>query len=65
MNADGSNQINLSNNAADDSEPSWSPDGAKITFTRDDEIYIMDADGANQIALTSGQGRNAQPAWKP
>ena len=45
MNADGSNLINLTNNAAADLYPSWSPDGTKIAFgtNRDGnyEIYVM------------------------
>ena len=32
MNADGSNQTNISNNDFDDGSPSWSPDGSKIAF---------------------------------
>src|SRR5215213_4575212 len=34
MNEDGSNQTNLTNNAASDIMPAWSPDGTKIAFTR-------------------------------
>ena len=45
MNADGSNLTNLTNNAAHDIHPSWSPDGTKIAFVtiRDGnyEIYVM------------------------
>ena len=32
MNADGSGQTNLTNNPANDSHPSWSPDGSRIVF---------------------------------
>jgi Tol biopolymer transport system component len=32
MDADGSNQVNLTNNPENDSDPIWSPDGKKITF---------------------------------
>src|SRR5215203_1605780 len=52
MNSDGSNQINLTNNSADDSGPSFSSDGTKIAFNsnRDGnyEIYVMNSDGSNQ-----------------
>ena len=58
MNADGSNQTRLTNNPADDFEPSFSGDGSKIAFEsrRGDgtpEIYIMDANGSNQTRLTN------------
>src|SRR6266542_603186 len=32
MNADGSGQMNLTNNGADDVQPAFSPDGTKIAF---------------------------------
>jgi dipeptidyl aminopeptidase/acylaminoacyl peptidase len=35
MDADGSNQTNLTSNSADDEAPSWSPDGSKIAFISD------------------------------
>ena len=66
MNANGSNPVDLSGSNADgDSGPSWSRDGGKIAFTRDNDVFVMNADGTNQIALTSGPERNSQPAWTP
>ncbi|GAG57122.1 unnamed protein product, partial [marine sediment metagenome] len=56
MDADGSNQVNLTNNPEGDSDPTLSPDGKKIAFksNRDgkDEIYVMNADGSDQKRLT-------------
>ena len=57
MNADGSNQIALTNSPDIDIGPEWSPDGTKIAFTSNRDghqaIYVMNADGSNQIGLTS------------
>lgn len=72
MNADGSDQRNLTNNAAGDFEPVWSPDGTRIAFSRytsgndDDEIYVMDADGSNLINLTNDESTtDLSPTWSP
>jgi len=66
MNADGSEQKNLSYNPAIDLVPVWSPDGTKIAFTRNLEIYVMNADGSEQKNLTNNPGYHDQyPSWSP
>ena len=74
MEADGSGQTRLTNNAAPDQLSVWSPDGSKIAFQtrRDDgtlvnaEIYVMNADGSNPINLTNDPAAtDQQPAWSP
>jgi TolB protein len=77
MNADGSNPQMLTNPSATvgcqchDQTPSFSADGAKITFSREDwtnpdirhkeDVYIMNADGTDATRLTDGTGANFDP----
>ncbi len=69
MNADGTDQTNLTNNTALDTEPDWSPDGTRIAFTSfrdgDFEIFVMDADGSNQTNHTNNTAEDTAPAWSP
>ena len=48
MNADGTGQQNLTRNPARDVAPAWSPDGRRIAFVRNFEVYVMNADGTGQ-----------------
>ena len=65
MNADGSNQVRLTNNTYLEGSPTWSPDGSKIAFnsTRGDEpqIYVMNVDGSGQVSLTGNY--RYDPDW--
>jgi len=70
MDADGSNQTQLTHNDKADGHPDWSPDGRQIVFVSwrdndDQEIYIMDADGSNQRRLTHIPGIDNDPDWSP
>ena len=69
MNADGSNQVRLTNNQSAEVKHSWSPDGSKIAFTtkRDGngEIYVMNADGSNPINITNSPALDGEPSWSP
>lgn len=35
-------------------EPVWSPDGRRIAFLRNGDVYVMDADGANERLIATG-----------
>jgi Tol biopolymer transport system component len=69
MDADGKNPVNLTQHAAGDFYPAWSPDGRRIAFTShrdgDWEIYVMDADGSNVKRLTNHPKVDDFPAWSP
>jgi Tol biopolymer transport system component len=71
MNADGSDQTNLTRNPAQDTDPAWSPDGQWIAFLSDrtgkQEIFVMDAYGGQVTQLTDNPGVTwfAPLAWSP
>ncbi|HEV3363762.1 MAG TPA: hypothetical protein VG795_06415 [Acidimicrobiia bacterium] len=76
MNADGSNQVNISNNSRFpaqgfnyDAIPSWSPDGTKIAFTStrdtgDFEVYTMNVDGSGVTRITFASGFDGRCDWQ-
>jgi Tol biopolymer transport system component len=66
--ADGTNQVNLTQSPAADREPEWSPDGSRMSFQRDGRLWTMDADGGNAEQLTApptGQTDLGEVAWSP
>lgn len=72
MNADGTNQRNLTKNTSFiDIDPVFSPDGKKISFERSNptfyyrDIFRMRADGTRQINLTENFSVEANPSWQP
>jgi Tol biopolymer transport system component len=80
MSPNGRNQINLTaNSEAEDTSPSWRPDGTKIAFMSDretptnptppgfpgpdSEIFVMDADGSNLKQITFNALDDEIPGW--
>jgi len=61
MDADGGRPVKL----AAGGSPAWSPDGTRIAFERNGEIYLMKADGSGVTRLTHDDVPDAAPAWSP
>ena len=70
MNANGTGQVNLTNNGSlVDERPSWSPAGDKIVFVRgafdNADVYVMNANGSGVTRLTNNTFLDTQAAWQP
>lgn len=70
MNADGSDQIALTNTPQiDEGFPAWSPDGQRLAYTTrrngNNEVYVMNADGSNPVRLTDNLADDFAPSWSP
>lgn len=70
MDADGTNEKQLTNRPGYDGGPQFSPDGSRIAFygktaEGNYEIFVMHADGKNIINLSEDPMEDYSPAWSP
>ena len=67
MNADGTDQLQLTNNTVLDATPTFSPDGRKILFHRPVlgrfQLFVMNPDGTGPVQLTNTLGLNLFGNW--
>jgi dipeptidyl aminopeptidase/acylaminoacyl peptidase len=47
------------------SDPQWSPDGRRIAFVRDDEIWVVETDGSRLTRVVGKPGGGRAPRWSP
>jgi dipeptidyl aminopeptidase/acylaminoacyl peptidase len=47
------------------SDPQWSPDGRRLAFVRDDEIWVVEADGSRLTLVVGKPGGGREPRWSP
>jgi Tol biopolymer transport system component len=71
MNADGFGQTRLTDTSGVNLSPSWSADGAKISFTNaaafgaPGEVFQMGADGSNETNLTNAPSNDGASSYSP
>jgi RHS repeat-associated protein len=73
MNANGTNQVRLTNTLENDDSPGWSADGARLLFRSEREreccdpvpqVWSMNPDGTNQINLSNNEFGDYGPGWQ-
>ncbi len=66
--ADGTNEVNVSNRAGGDWAPTWSPDGTQLAwvhFGTNADIVAANIDGSNFRYLTTHSTGDRGPDWSP
>ncbi len=66
---DGSPALQLTQSAADDAQPCFSPDGKRIAFCSNRDgawhLYLMNVDGRSVTQLTQGDTNDMHPSFSP
>jgi Tol biopolymer transport system component len=69
MNSDGTGLQNITQDAYDDTGPSWSPDGTEIAFASNLSgtygLYTVQIGGSKSQLLVDTTSNESQPAWDP
>jgi Tol biopolymer transport system component len=65
VNPDGSSLRNLTPDGTFEYTPVWSPDGRRMLFTSNSDLYVMNADGTGRTLLTAGQPEIGSYRWSP
>jgi dipeptidyl aminopeptidase/acylaminoacyl peptidase len=47
------------------SDPQWSPDGRRLAYVRDEEIWVVEADGSRATRVVGKPGGGRAPRWSP
>jgi dipeptidyl aminopeptidase/acylaminoacyl peptidase len=47
------------------SDPQWSPDGRRLAFVRDEEIWVVESDGSRLSRVVAKPAGGREPRWSP
>jgi Tol biopolymer transport system component len=74
-NLDGTGRRNLTRDAAEDTDPAWSPDRRRIVYASRpspcrgsgcrSDLYVIDRDGSRRVRLTGTPQHERDPDWSP
>ncbi len=62
VDADGTDRVVLPTDAE---RPRWSPDGTRLAFLRDGDLFVVRPDGTDQDRLTTTGDLGSGPEWSP
>jgi len=65
VNADGTGDTNISNDATNVSLPRWSPDGTRIAYDNDSDVWTMNPDGTGKALAFTGTVFRTFTDWAP
>jgi TolB protein len=66
MDIDGSNKVDLTSGPSQFTYGfSSSPDGKRVAYHKNYQIYLADADGSNAVQVNTGHPFNFGPTWSP
>jgi Tol biopolymer transport system component len=65
VNGDGTGLSRITNDPEDDTDPTWSPDGASLAFLREGDIYVVGVESRVERRLTSSPDEDREPAFSP
>ncbi|MFL5690003.1 MAG: LpqB family beta-propeller domain-containing protein, partial [Chloroflexota bacterium] len=57
--------VQLTASAKPVSDPQWSPDGRRLAFVRDEEVWVLETDGSRVTMVAGKPAGGRAPRWSP